>query len=91
MGHPDVAHMTADHRDALRLYATALLGLPDGDWTTTGADPEGIDAFEWGLEISALAAPVSATPTFFFYHYHNYQAFRLTSTPAARAVTASSA
>ena len=33
-----VAHMNEDHRDALRLYATVLLGLPDGDWTTTGAD-----------------------------------------------------
>ena len=38
-----VAHMNEDHRDALRLYATTLLGLPDGDWRTTGADPDGID------------------------------------------------
>lgn len=38
-----VEHMNADHRDALRLYATALLGLPDGDWTTTGADAHGLD------------------------------------------------
>jgi len=38
-----VAHMNEDHRDALRLYATVLLGLPDGDWTTTGADPDGLD------------------------------------------------
>jgi hypothetical protein len=38
-----VAHMNADHKDALRLYATRLLGLPDGDWRTTGADPDGID------------------------------------------------
>jgi hypothetical protein len=38
-----VAHMNEDHKDALRLYATALLGLPDGDWSTTGADPEGLD------------------------------------------------
>lgn len=38
-----VAHMNEDHRDALRLYATALLGLPDGDWTATGADPHGLD------------------------------------------------
>ena len=35
--------MNADHRDALRLYATALLGLPDGDWTATGADAHGLD------------------------------------------------
>lgn len=38
-----VAHMNDDHREALRLYATVLLGLPDGDWTTTGIDPDGID------------------------------------------------
>ena len=35
--------MNEDHRDALRLYATKLLGLPDGDWRTTGADLDGID------------------------------------------------
>ncbi|MEX2453402.1 MAG: DUF2470 domain-containing protein [Rhodospirillaceae bacterium] len=36
-------HMNADHGDAVRLYATALLGLPDGDWAMTGIDPEGVD------------------------------------------------
>lgn len=38
-----VAHMNADQKDALRLYATVLLGLPDGDWVATGADPDGLD------------------------------------------------
>jgi putative heme iron utilization protein len=38
-----IAHMNADHGEALRLYATRLLGVPDGDWRMTGADPEGID------------------------------------------------
>ena len=38
-----VAHMNEDHRDALRLYATVLLGLPDGDWLATGADADGLD------------------------------------------------
>ena len=38
-----VAHMNADHRDALRLYATQLAGAAEGDWRTTGLDPEGID------------------------------------------------
>ena len=38
-----VAHMNEDHRDALRLYATNLAGAKDGDWRTTGIDPEGID------------------------------------------------
>ena len=36
-------HMNADHRDALKLYATALCGAPDGDWRLVGLDPEGID------------------------------------------------
>jgi heme iron utilization protein len=35
--------MNEDHRDALRLYATRLAGARDGDWRTTGIDPEGID------------------------------------------------
>jgi len=38
-----LAHMNADHKDALGLYATALAGAPAGDWVTTGLDPEGID------------------------------------------------
>lgn len=38
-----VAHMNADHMDALRLYATKLLGGSDGDWRCTGCDPEGLD------------------------------------------------
>jgi putative heme iron utilization protein len=38
-----VAHMNADHKDALRLYATKLLNAGDGDWRCTGCDPEGVD------------------------------------------------
>lgn len=38
-----VEHMNADHRDAMGLYATKLLGAPDGDWRCTGCDPEGLD------------------------------------------------
>jgi putative heme iron utilization protein len=38
-----VAHMNADHKDALRLYATKLLNGADGDWRCTGCDPEGVD------------------------------------------------
>jgi putative heme iron utilization protein len=57
-----VAHMNQDHRDTLRLYATALLGLPDGEWTTTGADPDGIDLRAGPLRGRlAFPAPV-ATP-----------------------------
>jgi len=38
-----VVHMNEDHADALRLYATKLLGAPDGEWRCTGCDPEGLD------------------------------------------------
>jgi heme iron utilization protein len=38
-----IDHMNADHRDALRLYATRLLGAADADWRCTGCDPDGID------------------------------------------------
>lgn len=38
-----VEHMNADHREALGLYATRLLGAPAGDWRCTGCDPEGLE------------------------------------------------
>lgn len=38
-----VEHMNADHRDAMSLYATKLLGAAEGDWRCTGCDPEGLD------------------------------------------------
>lgn len=38
-----VAHMNADHLDALSLYATKLLGAAPGDWRCTGCDPDGLD------------------------------------------------
>ena len=38
-----VAHMNADHADAIELYATKLAGAPAGGWTMTGIDPEGFD------------------------------------------------
>jgi heme iron utilization protein len=38
-----VTHMNADHPDAVRLYATRLLGEPDGHWQVTGVDPDGLD------------------------------------------------
>lgn len=38
-----VDHMNADHRDAMGLYATRLLGAAAGDWRCTGCDPEGLD------------------------------------------------
>src|SRR5580700_10388978 len=38
-----VEHMNADHADAVRLYATRLLGEADGAWQVTGVDPDGLD------------------------------------------------
>ena len=38
-----VAHLNADHADAIALYATRLAGAPDGRWRCTGIDPEGMD------------------------------------------------
>jgi heme iron utilization protein len=38
-----LAHMNADHSDAIGLYATALLGAKSGRWRLTGLDPDGCD------------------------------------------------
>ncbi len=38
-----VTHMNNDHAEAVRLYATKLLGAADGAWRLTGLDPEGLD------------------------------------------------
>jgi putative heme iron utilization protein len=38
-----IAHMNDDHAEACRLYATKLLGAPDGNWVCAGIDPEGIE------------------------------------------------
>jgi hypothetical protein len=38
-----IDHMNADHRDAMNLYATRLLGAEAADWRCTGCDPDGID------------------------------------------------
>jgi heme oxygenase (biliverdin-IX-beta and delta-forming) len=38
-----VEHMNADHREAMNLYATKLLGAEAADWRCTGCDPDGID------------------------------------------------
>jgi len=38
-----VAHMNEDHAEAVRLYATKLLGADDGPWRLTGIDPDGLD------------------------------------------------
>ena len=38
-----VEHMNEDHRDAINLYATRLLGADLADWRCTGCDPDGVD------------------------------------------------
>jgi putative heme iron utilization protein len=38
-----IEHMNEDHREAMDLYATKLLGAEPADWRCTGCDPEGID------------------------------------------------
>ena len=38
-----IEHMNADHREAIRLYATRLAGGTEGVWRMSGIDPEGCD------------------------------------------------
>lgn len=38
-----IEHMNADHREAMNLYATRLLGASPADWRCTGCDPDGLD------------------------------------------------
>jgi heme iron utilization protein len=38
-----VEHMNDDHREAMNLYATRLLGAESADWRCIGCDPDGID------------------------------------------------
>ncbi|HXO69349.1 MAG TPA: DUF2470 domain-containing protein [Bradyrhizobium sp.] len=38
-----IEHMNADHREAMNLYATNLLGAEQADWRCTGCDPDGMD------------------------------------------------
>ncbi|WFU33728.1 DUF2470 domain-containing protein [Bradyrhizobium brasilense] len=38
-----VAHMNEDHREAMNLYATRLLGAESAEWLCTGCDPDGMD------------------------------------------------
>ena len=38
-----IKHMNEDHREAMNLYATKLLGAEAADWACTGCDPDGMD------------------------------------------------
>lgn len=51
-----VAHMNGDHAETVRLYATKLLGAPDGDWRCVGCDPEGLE-LQSGRTVLRLTFP----------------------------------
>jgi putative heme iron utilization protein len=55
-----VAHMNTDHAAACRIYATKLLGAPDGPWRITGIDPDGAD-LAFGDSTARLAFPQRVT------------------------------
>lgn len=55
-----VAHMNADHVEAVRLYATRLAGEEEGAWRVTGIDPEGLD-LSAGDRTARVAFPTRVT------------------------------
>ncbi|MDR3421058.1 MAG: DUF2470 domain-containing protein [Xanthobacteraceae bacterium] len=57
-----LAHMNNDHAEAVRLYATKLLGGEDGAWRLTGLDPEGLD-LALGEATLRLQFPARVTTT----------------------------
>lgn len=57
-----IAHMNADHADALALYATVLAGQPDGAWIATGLDPDGMDLAFGDLTARLVFPARIATP-----------------------------
>ena len=55
-----VAHMNADHSDAVALFATTLLRMAEGTWRLSGLDPEGADLV-CGDMTARLAFPEKVT------------------------------
>ena len=55
-----VEHMNEDHREAMNLYATRLLGAESADWTCTGCDPDGMD-MQAGTTVLRLDFPERVT------------------------------
>jgi putative heme iron utilization protein len=55
-----VGHMNEDHREAMNLYATRLLGAESADWTCTGCDPDGMD-LQAGAAVLRLDFPERVT------------------------------
>jgi heme iron utilization protein len=56
-----VEHMNEDHREAMNLYATKLLGAEAADWRCTGCDPEGMDMQADGARTLRLEFPARVT------------------------------
>ena len=55
-----IDHMNVDHRDAMNLYATRLLGGEESDWRCTGCDPDGMD-MQSGAKTLRLEFPERVT------------------------------
>jgi heme iron utilization protein len=55
-----VEHMNEDHREAMNLYATKLLGAESADWMCTGCDPDGMD-MQAGATVLRLDFPERVT------------------------------
>jgi hypothetical protein len=55
-----IDHMNADHRDAINLYATRLVGAEPADWRCTGCDPDGLD-LQAGAQTVRLDFPQRVT------------------------------
>ena len=55
-----IDHMNADHREAINLYATRLLGAEPADWLCTGCDPDGLD-LQGGAQTLRLDFPERVT------------------------------
>lgn len=55
-----VAHMNADHTDAIEMYAVDLLGEAEGPWRISGIDPEGADLIA-GDRFARLPFPARVT------------------------------
>jgi heme iron utilization protein len=55
-----IDHLNADHREAINLYATKLLGADAADWHCTGCDPDGLD-LQAGLKTLRLDFPERVT------------------------------
>jgi heme iron utilization protein len=55
-----IEHMNEDHREAMSLYATKLLGAESDDWRCSGCDPEGFD-LQAGSKVLRLEFPARVT------------------------------